>query len=77
MTRAEIISYMRRNPGVKVTHELFANHEYLYMKDDECVYDESNELFENWNSFDRMHYGMRMRSGGIWENGWSIYTKDK
>ena len=77
MTRAEIISYMRRNPGVKVTHILFDKNEYLYMKDDECVYDEADNLFENWNPFDRMHYGMRMRSDGPWDTGWSIYNKDK
>lgn len=76
MTRTEIISYMRKNPGVKVTHVSFDRTEYLYMKDDECIYDESDYLFENWDPLDRLHYGMRMRSGGLWEIGWSIYNEN-
>lgn len=75
MTRADIISYMRKNPGIKVTHALFTEYEYLYMKDDECVYDESDYLFENWNPLDQAHCGMRMRTGEQWENGWSVYNE--
>lgn len=71
MTRDQVIEYMCDNRGVKVKHESFAEDEYIYMKDcDGNIYDENGYLFEN--RVDN-HNGMRIRQGGVWEKGWSLY----
>lgn len=71
MTREEMIEFIKANPGVKVTHELFSADEYLYTAGIGNVYDENGYLFEDWHS--PFHNGLRMRTGGSWENGWQIY----
>ena len=70
MTRAEIIEYMRKNPYSKIKHMLFDPDEYLYMVDSGNVRCEKEYLFEDWYSY--AHNGMRLRSGGEWEKGWTI-----
>ena len=73
MTRTEMIGYIRENPLVKVTHILFMKDEYLYSKGDGKVYEEHGYLFEDFVT--EMHNGLRMRSGGAWENGWTLYQE--
>ena len=75
MTRDEILSYMHSHPGVKVTHLSFAKHEYLYMKANGYVYDESDYLFEDWDS-NYKNCGMRVRTTGYWESSWSLYDEN-
>lgn len=75
MTRTEMIGFLRENPFVKVTHKLFMKDEYLYSKGDGCIYEEHDYLFEDWSS--ERSNGMRMRSGGAWETGWSLYVEEK
>lgn len=71
MTREEMIEFIKANPGVKITHELFDDYEYIYLGEDGNVYDENDYLFEDWHS--PMHNGIRLRIGGNWEYGWSVY----
>ena len=71
MLRTQIINFMKENPNVKITHRLFDSDEYLYQENDGKVYDEKGYLFEDWYSDDRN--GMRMRTGGSWEDGWDVY----
>lgn len=74
MTRTEMIGFARENPLVKITHHLFLRDEYIY--GDGCnIYEEHGYLFEDFSS-DR-HNGIRMRSGGAWETGWSLYEEEK
>lgn len=70
MTRDEIIKFMEENPNVRITHTSFDSDEYLYQKEDGNVYDEKGYLFEDWYS--NRSNGLRMRSGGNWEDGWSV-----
>ena len=72
MTKSDAIKYMRDNNYVKITHCLFASHEYIYMKSDGNIYTEEGYLFEDFHSFYRFD-GMRMRTGTRWEEGWSKY----
>lgn len=69
MTRDEIIKILRSQPNVKVSHTLFEDDEYLYMKGGQ-VYDENGYLFEDWYS--PTHNGIRMRAGAAWDTGWYI-----
>lgn len=69
ITRDEIIKILRSQPNVKVSHTLFKDDEYLYMKGDQ-VYDENGYLFEDWYS--PAHNGIRRRAGTAWETGWYI-----
>lgn len=70
MTREAIIIFMQENPNVKITHTLFDSNEYIYLKEDGNVYDENDYLFEDWYS--KRSMGIRMRTGGSWEDGWSV-----
>lgn len=74
MTRDEMIVFMEENPNVKITHTLFDSDEYIYQKEDGKVYDENGYLFDDWYS-DRNN-GVRMRTGGNWEDGWSVKEID-
>lgn len=72
MTRTEMIGFARENPLVKITHHLFMKGEYIY--GDGCnIYEEHGYLFEDFTS--PQHNGIRMRSGGAWETGWSLYEE--
>lgn len=75
MTRTEMIGFIRENPNVKITHTLFSKDEYIYSKEDGKVYEEHNYLFEDFVS--ERSNGLRMRSGGLWEHGWSLYEEVK
>ena len=75
MTRTEMIGFARENPLVKITHPLFSKDEYIYGKGDGKVYEEHDYLFEDFTS--ERHNGLRMRSGGAWETGWSLYEEEK
>lgn len=70
-SRAWALDVLKNQPNVKITHELFDSDEYIYGAKG-CVYDECGYLFEDWHSSYRN--GMRMRVGGSWEDGWSLYT---
>ena len=71
MTRDEMIEFLNKNPNVKVSHFLFDSDEYIYQKNG-YIYDESGYLFEDW--FSERSNGLRMRTEGLWEDGW--YIKD-
>lgn len=74
MTRSEMINFLKENPYVKVTHSLFGSDEYIYSKEDGKVYEENGYLFEDWHSL--YHDGLRMRTGGEWEDGWSLFDEN-
>lgn len=74
MTRTEMIGFARENPFVKITHTLFGSDEYIYGNGGN-IYEEHNYLFEDWTS--ERSNGIRMRSGGAWETGWSLYEENK
>lgn len=75
MTREAMIEFMEENPNVKITHSLFGSEEYIYQKENGNVYDENNYLFDDWYS--DTNNGVRMRTGGNWEDGWSVkFDKD-
>lgn len=74
MTRDEIIKYMKQHHGSKVTHEYFSDDEYIYMEPNGCIRDENHYLVEDWYSMGPgAHNLMRMRKGGVWEEGWNVY----
>ena len=73
MTRTEMIGFTRENPLVKITHTLFSKGEYIYSNGDGNIYEEHDYLFEDFTS--ERHNGLRMRSGGAWETGWSLYEE--
>lgn len=75
MTRTEMIGYIRENPYIKITHSLFSKDEYIYSKGDGHVYEEHGYLFEDFTS--ERSNGLRMRSGGLWETGWSLYKAEQ
>lgn len=68
MTRSEMIEFIKENPYVHITHPLFADDEFIYLDTDGIVRDENGYVFENGGNIN----GIRMRTGGMWENGWSI-----
>lgn len=72
MTRDQALEYMCDNRNAKIKHESFCDDEYIYMSDDGNIYDENNYLFENWVD---NHDGMRIRQGGVWETGWSLWQE--
>ena len=75
MTRTEMIAFIKENPYVHITHNLFSADEYIYADIDGLVWDENGYLFENWDSVTDVwsgNNGIRMRTGGKWEDGWYI-----
>ena len=72
MTRSEMITFIKANPYVKITHFLFEKNEYLCSYPDGKVYDENGYLFEDWDELYFRWNGIRMRVGGRWEDGWRI-----
>lgn len=70
MTRDEIIPFLKGNFYKRVRHCSFSPGEYIYYAEDGNIYDENGYLFEDWNSPSRC--GLRIRSGGNWEDGWEI-----
>lgn len=75
MTRTEMIEFIKKYPYVHITHNLFSDDEYIYSDIDGLVWDENGYLFENWDSVADMwsgNNGIRMRTGGMWEDGWYI-----
>jgi hypothetical protein len=69
MTNQEVIAVMLNNPYKKFTHTLFAPDEYIYSKSNGIIYDENGYVFEDWYSHCD---GMRIRTEGYWQEGWSI-----
>ena len=69
MTRDQMIGFIKENSGIKITHELFGDDEYLVGRGN-VVYDENGYVFETW--IGTFHNGIRMRTGGLWETGWSV-----
>ena len=76
MTREQVLEVFKTKPGVKITHIMFAENEYLYAKDNECVYDEDDRLFEDWKE-DSRYDGMRTLKGGVWDNNWQFFEEEK
>lgn len=72
-TRAEMIEFIKANPGVKITHRLFDPSEYIYSKEDGNIYDENGYLFEDWYED---HDGIRIRDGDMWVIGWKLYINN-
>ena len=72
MTRDEMMKFLRENPNVRITHFLFDPDEYIISKENGLVYDENDYLFEDWTSQFSLWNGIRIRTGGLWENGWTI-----
>ena len=74
MTRNEMIEFIKENPFVNITHPLFAHDEYIFSMESGNVYDEAGYLFEDWYSPNDCTgwNGIRMRTGGKWEDGWYI-----
>lgn len=72
MTRTEMIEFIKENPYVHITHPLFSDYEYIYSGTDGIIYDEFGYVFETWDYFDMLRCGIRLRTGGNWEDGWSI-----
>ena len=70
-----MIEFIKENPYARISHPLFADDEYIYSRTDGLVYDESGLVFENWASTTDIWAGIngiRMRTGGRWENDWYI-----
>ena len=74
MTRNEMISFIKNNPFVHISHDLFAEDEFIYSDNGGLIWDENDYLFENWASTDKWFgvNGIRLREGGLWETGWYI-----
>lgn len=75
MTYDEMVEFIKANPTVKVTHELFSPDEYIYADKYGRVYTEEDYLFENWNPLDNQHIGLRMRNEGLWQTGWYLWEE--
>lgn len=73
MTRMHMIEFLQENHNVPVKHFLFDESEFIYSVEDQCVYDENGYLFEDWHSIH--HDGIRIRKGGVWEDGWSLVKR--
>lgn len=72
LTRTEMIELIKTHQYLAFRHELFDSDEYIY-SDGVCVRDENNYVFEDWDSEGTgQHNGIRMRTGGNWETGWSV-----
>lgn len=74
MTRLQMIKFIHENPNVRITHFLFSENEFIYSVESGEVYDENGYLFEDWN-WDCNRDGIRMRQGGYWEDGWSLWKE--
>lgn len=74
MTRDEMISFIKENPNIRISHYLFSPDEYIFALENENVYDDAGYLFEDWYSPNNItgYNGIRERIGGQWENGWYI-----
>ena len=75
MTREEMIKFIKENHYVHITHILFSDNEYIYSSGNGIIYDESGNIFENWDSDINMWSGIngiRLRRGTDWEDGWYI-----
>ena len=73
LSRLDMLVLLTSKPHTKITHRLFDANEYIYLGDDGLVHDESGRIFDDWDS---PHLcGLRERSGGVWETGWSRYDK--
>ena len=75
MTRSDMINFIKTHHNIHITHDLFDADEYIYSDIDGLIWDEHGYLFEDWSSVaDRWSgaNGIRMRTGGKWENGWHI-----
>lgn len=79
MTRTEMIEFIKQNPYVYITHDLFSDDEYIYSDIDGLVWDENGYLFEDWSSPNDYtgSNGIRMRTGDRWEDSWRIKNKGK
>ena len=78
MTRDEMINTLKQYPHLPITHYLFADDEYIFSNMYGIVYDESGRIFENWDSVTDVWSGingLRLRTGGMWEDGWRIKTE--
>ena len=74
MNRIEMIDFIKKNPYVKITHELFGYDEYIFSKPDGNVYTKEGYLFEDWTA--PYHDGIRNRNDAAWQDNWSLYDKD-
>ncbi len=45
MSKDEMIVFIKRNPNVRITHEMFVDFEYIVQRRDGTVYDENGNLF--------------------------------
>ena len=75
MTRDEMIAFIKENHYVHISHPLFDSDEYIYSDSNGIIRDESRLVFENWDSSTNMWSGIngiRIRTGGRWENDWYI-----
>lgn len=73
MSRDEMIDFIKKHPNVKITHEMFADFEYILQRDDGKVYNEEGNLFEDQYSAHGVgRDGIRTRVGRCWETGWSV-----
>ena len=78
MTRSEMIDTLKNYPHLPITHYLFDDNEYIFSDMSGIVYDESGHIFENWDSVTYVWSGingLRLRTGGMWEDGWRIKTE--
>lgn len=53
--------------GDKVTHKMFCNDEFVYMKDGDIhnMYDENGTVLISFWQF---------RQSAVWQKGWSVFT---
>lgn len=74
MSRNEMIQFIQNNNNVHISHQLFADYEFIYSASDGMVYDENGYVFEDWSGSDVWsgRNGVRLRNGGAWETGWFI-----
>ena len=74
MSKMQAVVHMYENPYKKITHKSFKDYEYIYYdKKDDCIKDESNNIFENWSDDIFTYNGILMRNGEKWEHNWRIY----
>lgn len=75
LTIQEALEIFRTKPGVKVSHRLFSDNEYLYADESGYVYDEKGNLVEDWVS--KEHNKLRKNDYGVWEDGWHVFDAKK
>lgn len=71
MTRSEMITFIKANPFIPITHLLFDDSEYIYADEQGNVWDENGNLFEDWYT-PYMHDGIRLRDKDWWLSEWEI-----